>query len=76
MVGVENATGLTEPWAYVVAAAEASDDLEEILRQHCLDHLEAHKHPRRVILLEEMPRTHLGKADRGALKRLAGPTDR
>jgi benzoate-CoA ligase family protein len=72
VVGVENSAGLTEPWAFVVAAATASDDLEAILRQHCLDHLEAYKHPRRVILLEEMPRTHLGKADRGALKRMAG----
>jgi benzoate-CoA ligase len=73
VVGVENATGLTEPWAFVVPAAAASDDLEETLRRHCLDQLEPHKHPRRVILLEEMPRTHLGKADRGALKRMVSP---
>ena len=36
-----------------------------------LERLDAYKHPRLVITLEEMPRTHLGKIDRGKLKSLA-----
>jgi len=79
VVGVENDAGLTEPWAFVVPAGRGArgeeiatgDDLATALQRHCLDHLEPHKHPRRVVLLEEMPRTHLGKVDRGALRRSA-----
>ena len=70
VVGVENAAGLTKPYAFVVAKEER-DDLEEELKQHCLAELEAYKHPRRVIVLESFPRTHLGKVDRGKLKALA-----
>ena len=74
VVGVENAAGLTEPWAFVVptgGGATAGYDLAARLQRHCLDHLDPHKHPRRVVLLGEMPRTHLGKVDRGALRRRA-----
>lgn len=73
VVGVENAAGLTEPWAFVVPVpgepSAAGDDLAATLQRHCLDHLEPHKHPRRVVLMGELPRTHLGKVDRGALRR-------
>jgi len=75
VVGVENDAGLTEPWAFVVPAGgeegAAGDDLAAALQRHCLDHLEPHKYPRRVVLLAELPRTHLGKVDRGALRRTA-----
>jgi benzoate-CoA ligase family protein len=70
VVGVENADGLTKPYAFVVAN-EAAAGLEEVLKQHVLDHLDAYKHPRRVVILGDFPRTHLGKVDRGALKKLA-----
>ena len=70
VVGVENADGLTKPYAFVVANGSAAD-LEEVLKQHVLDHLDAYKHPRRVVVLGDFPRTHLGKVDRGALKKLA-----
>jgi len=33
--------------------------------------LAAYKHPRRVIALPALPRTHLGKVDRGRLRTLA-----
>jgi benzoate-CoA ligase family protein len=70
VVGVENEDGLTKPFAFVVARG-AAEGLDDELKRHCLEHLEAYKHPRRVILLEAFPRTHLGKVDRGALKAMA-----
>ncbi|MFQ5351429.1 MAG: benzoate-CoA ligase family protein, partial [Thermoanaerobaculia bacterium] len=70
VVGVENAAGLTKPFAFVVAKEELAD-LEEELKRHALEELEPYKHPRRVIRVEEMPRTHLGKIDRGKLKEMA-----
>ena len=68
VVGVENEQGLTKPVAFVTLKAEATEDE---LKQHVLDRLDAYKHPRQVVTLEEMPRTHLGKIDRGRLKALA-----
>ena len=41
------------------------------VQQHCLTHLDAYKHPRKVFILDDLPRTHLGKVDRGSLRRLA-----
>ncbi|MCZ6727076.1 MAG: benzoate-CoA ligase family protein [Acidobacteria bacterium] len=71
VVGVETADGLTKPCAFVVAVEPAEEGLENVLKQHVLDHLDAYKHPRRVLIVEDLPRTHLGKVDRGALKRQA-----
>ena len=70
VVGVPDAAGLVKPVAFVVAA-ELSADLEAALQQHCLERLDAYKHPRRVFVVDDMPRTHLGKVDRGALRRRA-----
>jgi benzoate-CoA ligase family protein len=70
VVGVENEDGLTKPVAFVVARG-GDDDLEEALKRHCLASMAPYKHPRRVILLPDFPRTHLGKIDRGALRELA-----
>ena len=75
MVGVPDGAGLTRPVAFVVASAAeqaAGDDLGAELQQHCLAHLDAYKHPRKVFVVGDLPRTHLGKVDRGALRRLAG----
>jgi benzoate-CoA ligase family protein len=73
VVGVPDATGLVKPVAFVVASGDASGggDLEDDLQRHCLERLDPYKHPRRVFTLPDLPRTHLGKVDRGALKRLA-----
>ena len=67
VVGAEDSEGLMKPYAFVVPKA-AAVDLEEGLKAFALEHLQAYKHPRRVIVLEDFPRTHLGKIDRGALK--------
>ena len=72
VVGVPDGAGLTRPVAFVVATASAErDGLEGELQQHCLTHLDAYKHPRKVFILDDLPRTHLGKVDRGSLRRLA-----
>jgi benzoate-CoA ligase family protein len=70
VVGVPDAGGLTKPVAFVVASGgPAGGDLEVVLRDHCLARLDPYKAPRRVILVDGLPRTHLGKVDRGALRR-------
>jgi len=72
VVGVPDGAGLTRPVAFVVPVGGGVDDeLEGELQRHCLAQLDAYKHPRRVFVLEDLPRTHLGKVDRGALRRLA-----
>jgi benzoate-CoA ligase family protein len=68
VVPFEDDEGLLKPTAFVVAAANVS---EAELKQHVLDRLEPYKYPRRVVFVDELPQTHLGKVDRGALKRLA-----
>lgn len=64
VVAIADDTGLPKPVAFVVAHDVTEDDL----KSWSLDRLEPYKHPRRVIFLEELPRTHLGKVDRGALR--------
>jgi acyl-coenzyme A synthetase/AMP-(fatty) acid ligase len=68
VVGVPDARGLAKPWAFVVAA-EGVRDLEDELRAFAAERLEPYKAPRRVVVLDDLPRTHLGKVDRGALRR-------
>ncbi len=70
VVAVENQDGLTKPCAFVVAR-QADPGLAEELKAFVLEHLAPYKHPRRVILVEALPRTHLGKVDRGKLKGMA-----
>ncbi len=67
VVGVENADGLIKPFAFVLARQPAAD-LEEVLKAFVIENLAPYKHPRRVIFLEDFPRTHLGKVDRGQLR--------
>lgn len=67
VVGVEDDEGLTKPVAFVVPRGDTGG-LEDALKAHVLEHLQPYKHPRRVILLDEFPRTHLGKIDRRTLK--------
>ena len=73
VVGVPDAQGLIKPWAYVVAHSCGDDNratFGEDLRAFTLERLEPYKAPRHVVVLGEMPRTHLGKIDRGALRKL------
>ena len=68
VVAVEDNDGLLKPIAFVVASEPVS---EGELRNHVLERLEPYKHPRRVVFMDELPLTHLGKIDRGRLKHLA-----
>jgi benzoate-CoA ligase len=70
VVGVVTEDGLTKPIAFV-RTTEMAAGLEAELQEFVLEHLEPYKHPRRVILVDEFARTHLGKIDRGKLKTLA-----
>lgn len=76
VIGVPDHAGLTRPVAFVVPAvaggpAAAADTLGAELQRYCLAQLDAYKHPRHVFVVADLPRTHLGKVDRGALRRLA-----
>jgi benzoate-CoA ligase family protein len=68
VVGRSDANGLVKPIAFI-AARERRPGLEEELKAFVRDRLDAYKHPREVYLVEALPRTHLGKVDRGRLRR-------
>jgi len=67
VVGVEDASGLTKPHAFVVATEERPGLAEE-LQAFARERLEPYKAPRTVRFLDALPRTHLGKVDRGKLR--------
>jgi len=69
VVGVVDADGLTKPRAFVVSP-EPSDALASELQTFVKERLEPYKYPRDVVFLDELPRTHLGKVDRGKLRTL------
>jgi benzoate-CoA ligase family protein len=69
VVGVTDASGLTVPQAFVVAEGTAPADLEPELRAYAEERLATYKQPRGFTFLPQLPRTHLGKVDRGALRR-------
>ncbi|MPZ74413.1 MAG: benzoate-CoA ligase family protein [Nitriliruptorales bacterium] len=68
VIGAPDAAGLTKPVAFVVAADPDAGGLEARLMEHVLARLEPYKRPRRVVLLDRMPRTHLGKMNRSELR--------
>ena len=67
VVAVEDDAGLPRPVAFAVISGDVTS--QELI-DWSLQHLEAYKHPREVFLVDELPQTHLGKVDRGALKRV------
>jgi acyl-coenzyme A synthetase/AMP-(fatty) acid ligase len=73
VVGVTGEAGLTVPRACVVRRHSeiAADALAEELRAWVRERLEPYKYPREVVFLDTLPRTHLGKVDRTALRQLA-----
>lgn len=71
VVGAPDPSGLTKPVAFVVAGPDAGDDLQARLVEHTLAELEPYKRPRQVVVTDTLPRTHLGKVNRGALREQA-----
>ena len=72
-MGVKNADGLVKPCAFVVATSP-SPELAEELQAFVREQLEPYKYPREVVFLEALPRTHLGKVDRGRLAKMRSRT--
>lgn len=73
VVGATDADGLVKPWAFIVARtgdATSPDALKAFVRER----LEPYKCPREIVVVETLPRTHLGKVDRGKLRAAAGRT--
>lgn len=71
VLGVTNDDGLTKPHAFILPAEGSTpgDDLAQQLKDHVIALLAPYKHPREVHFFETFPRTHLGKVDRGELRR-------
>ena len=67
VVGVVDENGLTKPRAFVVLNEKKSglDEVKAFLKQR----LASYKNPREIVLMDALPRTHLGKIDRGRLKK-------
>jgi len=68
VVGVPDEHGLVKPHAYVLAR-EKRPGLDEELKTFVREKLDPYKAPREVFLVDALPRTHLGKIDRGKLRR-------
>lgn len=68
VIGVVADGGLVKPHAYVVVV-ERRAGLAEELQAHVRARLEPYKAPRAIVFLDALPRTHLGKVDRGKLRR-------
>ncbi len=67
VVGVVDRDGLTKPHAWVIARASRSGLARE-LSDFVARELQLYKAPREVHLVDDLPRTHLGKIDRGKLR--------
>ena len=68
VVGITGDGGLVKPHAYVVTLdrrAELAEELKAFVRER----LEPFKAPREISFVDALPRTHLGKVDRGRLRR-------
>jgi benzoate-CoA ligase len=70
VVGVMDSSGLLKPHAFVVPR-EQRPALAEELKAFVRERLEPYKHPRVVRFVDILPLTHLGKIDRGKLRRSA-----
>lgn len=71
VVGIPTSDGLVKPSAFIVAEdrVETGDSLARELQEWSKQRLEPYKYPRSVHFLGDLPRTHLGKVDRGRLAR-------
>jgi acyl-coenzyme A synthetase/AMP-(fatty) acid ligase len=68
VVGRADAAGLVKPHAFVVAEGPG-EGLAAALQAFVKERLQPYKYPRQVTFVDALPRTHLGKVDRGRLRR-------
>ena len=70
VVGHKDADDLVKPRAYVTVHDQftASDELAQLLLDHCLTHLAAYKRPRHIQFVDELPKTATGKIQRFKLR--------
>lgn len=69
VAGVETPDELVVPVAFLVARPGTDAGVAaQAVRARLAERLQRYKHPRRLHFLNALPRTHLGKVDRGALK--------
>ncbi len=73
VVGYRDAAGLEKAMAYVELAAgyEASDALAEEIIAYAKDTIAPFKAPRRIVFVDDLPRTDTGKIKRGVLRQRA-----
>ena len=67
VVGARNAAGLEEVVAFVVPASGQVADAGA-LEQHCRSRMAAFKRPRRIVVVDELPKTATGKIRRFELR--------
>lgn len=72
VVGIEDEDDLIKPVAYVVARGAAT---ESDLVAWCREGLAAFKRPRRVIFVDDMPKTATGKLQRFKLREMLGSSE-
>ncbi|MHB8827808.1 MAG: class I adenylate-forming enzyme family protein, partial [Acidimicrobiales bacterium] len=70
VVGVDNARWGETGVAFVVVRPGASLTTEDLL-VHCRHELAGFKVPSEIFLLDELPRTHIGKVDKSRLSAMA-----
>jgi benzoate-CoA ligase len=71
VVGARNDAGLEETVAFVVPASGRTIDPDEI-EQHCRAKMAAFKRPRRLLVVDELPKTATGKIRRFELRDTLG----
>jgi benzoate-CoA ligase family protein len=77
VVGAAGRDGLVKPRAFVVlkdpaAAGDGGAPLADALKAYVREQLAPYKYPRDVVFVPDLPRTHLGKVDRGKLRTSPG----
>jgi benzoate-CoA ligase len=70
VVGLTDADGLTKPVAFVVPMPGADLHPDSVL-EFCRERLAGFKRPRRVVVVDELPKTVTGKIQRSKVRELA-----
>jgi acyl-coenzyme A synthetase/AMP-(fatty) acid ligase len=66
----ETVDGLTRPVAFVVAVPDRIVEEDDVI-EHCRARLAGFKRPRRVVVVDTLPKTVTGKVQRALVRELA-----